>query len=275
MKYDNFIKLGKVLNDNIVDPKIRDGNFHYIVIPNNENSPIRIGDRLYHVTHHAELVDDYGDTTVGLEDYMNNLIKNNNLKAYGVIKYTKDGVYIFGASDYWFFEIKNSNFSHITINLTTLPEGSTNGSNISLYSPTYYGELSKLENGNIGKALLSRYGSSDVVIAPGETVKLDLETKGYSIGYSNSTNYSDYKTPLLYKVRFNLPSTIPESGKPNIILTFKNYDDDRDKINCNLVVSSSHAFDGLYNDMIDIDFNINSTNGTTINIAPYRVTVTH
>ena len=275
MQYDNFIKLGKVLNDNIVDLKIRDGNFHYIVIPNDENSPIRIGDRLYHVTHHAELVDDYGDTTVGLEDYMNHLIENNNLKAYGIIKYTKDGVYIFGASDYWFFEIKNGNFFYITINLTTLPEGSANGSNISLYSPTYYGELSKLENGNIGKALLSRYGSSDVVIAPGETVKLNLETKGYSIGYSNSTNYSDYKTPLLYKVRFNLPSTIPESGKPNIILTFKNYDDDRDKINCNLVVSSSHAFDDLYNDMIDIDFNINSTNGTTINIAPYRVTVTH
>lgn len=274
MQYDHFIQLGKILNDKIIDPHIRDGNFHYILIPKSENSPIRIDDRLYHVVYTSRLVDDYGDITVPIDTCIESLLKDDNLNAYGIIKYTDKGVYIFGVSNYWFFEIKNNNCSHISLNVMTFPEDRCNGSNLSLYSPTHYKDMARPEEGNKGKALLSRYGSSDVIISPGQTVSVDLETKGYSVGYSNSTNYSDYKTPLMYKVRFNIPSTVPAKGKPTIIVKFKNYDDDRDIINCNLVVSGTHAFDGLYNDMIDIDFRITTTNGTTITVAPYRVTVT-
>jgi hypothetical protein len=124
-------------------------------------------------------------------------------------------------------------------------------------------------------ALLSRYGSSDIVIARGQATTANLETKGYSVGFSNMTSYTDYKGDLKYKVRFNIPSTVPEKGNPTIIATFKNHDDDRDEVNCNFSISSENAFNGLYRDMIDIDFGINTNAGTTITVAPYRVTVTH
>ena len=269
MNYDHFIQLGNTLNDKIVDSHIRDGNFHYIIIPKRDNSPIRIGDRLYHITHSSKLVDDYGTTDVTIDNYIESLINDDNLKAYGVIKYIDNKVYIFGVSDYWFFEIKGNDFSYLSINVLNSSEDEKQNSSLLLYSPTDYKNITTGKS--LGTALLSRYGSSDIVLSRGGMATTNLETHGYSVGFVNSTEYSLYKGKLNYKIRINIPNTIPTSGEPTIIAHFDTKDYENINIKNKLIINGTRAFNNFYEDMIDIDFIIKSPKGTNIRIEPHKI----
>ena len=267
---NQFTHLTKILNDEIVDPSIKDGKFHYIIIPKKPTSAIRIDNRLYKVSYSSNIIDDFGDSIQTIDEYLQSLIKIDNLEAYGVIKYTNKGLYIFGVSHWWFFEIKNNHFHPINIVLNMNDEDGRECNGINLYSPTYCNK--QLTCGpKIGTALLSRYGSADIVIASGRSTTANLETNGYSVGFTGSKDGTLYHHPLDYRIRVNIPNTVPEENNPTIILKFSNKDEDRDIVYTSVKIEADTAFDGLYEDMIDIPFRINSNAGTTITITPHKI----